>query len=595
MSAQSKTEIMAGNINEMGWLKSLNAMGFDPNRCISEFIGNSLDAKAKNIKIHIDGKIGFIVDDGRGMTKKGLTGMFAVYSSHGHIHRIGNYGFGAKAAFANLGKNGLTKVITKSEDSPIFTATADWKKMYAEGKYTGNIKIDESDVSEQEIYSKYLPESPSGSIMMFPVDVDIIESIQTQFGIKSAKSESIKPWNTWRVIFGKFDVNISYSSNDGAKKDLVMYNPMKSDQIDGPVPDYSIRYYKHPINGHKRFITRKLDTTDNQIKDFEVASSDSSNWCATKIAPVKSKLDEYEFVSEINLKLYKMKVPGQISGANIMSDYDKDTLGDICEADDIMFDFVPNGKLIRNDNFIGCIPLAKTAARASGDARFKMLIHSDILTKPMSTQDDPTDQLYDVQTNKQQNNPNPSKAFTRLVDNLKDEFCEELKLLAPDAIKPKPPKKEKKEKKEKKDETTSTDGNDDDNSSTSSNSTSSSKSNQKIGGGSSGGGSSGGGSSGGGSNIEFEVVDDVDDVVDDVDDDITRAGGGAPMGGGGGSASPVKTKKPIDVPGYRKALVLGSELQEKLGSLYTRVNAEQNYDDADYIALFNILQKIENK
>jgi hypothetical protein len=287
--------------------------------------------------------------------------------------------------------------------------------------------------------------------------------------------------------------------------------------------------------------------------------------------------------------LYKLKVNGQISGANVMSEYDKQILGDICEADDIMFDFVPNGKLIRNDNFIGCIPLVKTAARASGDARFKMLIHSDISTKPISTQDDPMDQLYDVQTNKNQNNPNPTKAFTRLVDNLKDEFCDELKLLTPDAIKPKPPKKEKKEKK---DETTSTDGNDDDNSSTSSNSTSSSKSNGKIGGGSSGGGSSGGGSSGGGSNIEFEVIDD---VVDDVVDDTTRAGGGAPIGGGGGSAATTKIIKPIDVPSHRKGLVLGSELQEKLGSLYTRLNTEQSYDDADYITLFNILQKIENK
>lgn len=564
MNAESNTNTMAGNINEMGWLKSILAMGFDSNRCISEFIGNSLDAKAKEIKIIIDGKIGFVVDDGIGMTKKGLTGMFSVYSSHGHIHRIGNYGFGAKAAFANLGKNGLTKVITKNADSPIFTATADWKKMYAEGKYTGNIKIDESDVSEQEIYNKYLTESPSGSIMMFPVDVNIIESIQTQFGIKSAKSESIKPSNTWRVIFGKFDVNISYSSNDGAEKKLVMYNPMKSDQIDGPVLDYSIRYYKHPLNEHKRFITRKLDTTDNQIKDYEVASSDSSNWCSKKIALVKTKLDDYEFISEINLKLYKLKVPGQISGANIMSDYDKDTLGDICEADDIMFDFVPNGKLIRNDNFIGCIPLAKTAARGGGDSRFKMLIHSDISTKPISTQDDPTDQLYDVQTNKQQNNPNPSKPFTRLVDELKEGLCEELKRLAPDAIKP----KAKKAKKENKDEATSTNGNDDDNSSINSTSTSSSNSNVKVGGGS---------------------------AVDQADDNNDATGGGNAVSEVSVVTGSGKPSKSINVPSHRKGMVLGSELQEKLGLLASRLNFEQAYDDADYIALFNILQKIENK
>jgi hypothetical protein len=210
-----------------------------------------------------------------------------------------------------------------------------------------------------------------------------------------------------------------------------------------------------------------------------------------------------------------------------------------------------------------------------------MLIHSEISTNPISTQDDPLDELFGVQTNKNQLNSGPPKQLTRLIDGLKDEFCEKLKRQTPDAIKP----KVKKAKKEKKDETTSTEGNDDDNSSTSSTSTSSSKSNGKI----------GGGSSGGGSNIEFEVVDDVVDVVVDDVVDVTGGGGGSAMGGGGGSASPVKPKKPIDVPGYRKALVLGSELQEKLGSLYTRVNAEQNYDDADYIALFNILQKIENK
>ena len=585
MNAQSNTEMMAGNINERGWLNSLKSMGFNTNRCIGELIGNSIDAKANEIKIHNNGNFGFVVDNGRGMSKTDLCGMFAVYSSHGHIKRIGNYGFGAKAAFANLGKNGITRVITKNVDGPIFTATADWTKMYAEGKYTGNIKIDESDSDELEIYSKYLPDSPSGTIMMFPVDVNIIESIQSQFGIKSAKSEFIKASDTWSVIFGKFDVNISYSSNDGEEKELVMYNPMKSEQIDGTVSHHSIRYYKHS-NGHQRFTETKLDTTDNQVKDFEVASSDSTNWCATKIAPVKSKLDEYEFVSEIHLNLYKCKVNGQISGANIMSEYDRIVLGDICDADDIMFEFVPNAKLYRNDNFIGGVSLSKTAARASGDARFKMLIHSEISTNPISTQDDPLDELFGVQTNKNQLNSGPPKQLTRLIDGLKDEFCEKLKLLTPDAIKP----KVKKAKKEKKDETTITEGNDDDNSSTSSTSTSSSKSNGKIGGGSSGGGSSGGGSGVvGGSNIEFEVVDDVDDVDDVVDDEVVVTGGG------GGSASPVKTKKPIDVPGYRKALVLGSELQEKLGSLYTRVNAEQNYDDADYIALFNILQKIENK
>jgi hypothetical protein len=585
--------MMVGNINERGWLNSLKSMGFNTIRCVGELIGNSIDAKATEINIYIDGKFGFVVDDGTGMSKTDLCGMFAVYSSHGHIQRIGNYGFGAKAAFANLGKNGITRVITKSEDGPILTATADWNKIYDEGKYTGNIKIDKSDAIEEEIYNKYLIDSPSGTIMMFPVEVDVIEAIQSHFGIKSAKSEPIKPWDAWSVIFGKFDVPISYISNDGEEKELTMYNPMKSDQIDGPVSHHSIRYYKSQ-NGHKRFIESKLDKTDNQIKDFEVASSDSTNWCATKIAPVKTKLDNYEFIGEIHLNLYKGKVPGQISGANIMSDYDKDTLGNICDVDDIMNDFVPNAKLYRNDNFIGCVSLTKTAARASGDARFKMLIHSEISTKPISTQDDPLDELFGVQTNKNQLNSGPPKQFTRLVDSLKDEFCEELKRLTPDAIKP----KVKKAKKEKKDETTSTNGPDDDNSSIASTSSGSSNSNVKIGGGSS-------------VVVDEVVVDEVvvdevvvDEVVVDevVVDEVVVTGGSvndeivsdvvitASVVSAGG-----KPSKPINVPSHRKGMVLGSELQEKLGSLFTRLNLEQAYDDADYIALFNILQKIENK
>jgi hypothetical protein len=67
-----------------------------------------------------------------------------------------------------------------------------------------------------------------------------------------------------------------------------------------------------------------------------------------------------------------------------------------------------------------------------------------------------------------------------------------------------------------------------------------------------------------------------------VDDNEELSGGGKPS-------------KPIDVPSYRKGLVMGSELIDRLGLLVSRLNAEQGYDDSDYITLFNILKKIENK
>jgi hypothetical protein len=115
-----------------------------------------------------------------------------------------------------------------------------------------------SQLKIQIILNKHLPDAPSGTIIMFPVDVDTIEAIQVQFRTLSPKSEKLKACNTWSVIFGKFDdLEISYISNDGEEKNLEMYNPMKSDQIDGQVSHHSIRYYKHLVNGHKRFIVIK--------------------------------------------------------------------------------------------------------------------------------------------------------------------------------------------------------------------------------------------------------------------------------------------------------------------------------------------------
>ena len=157
------------------------------------------------------------------------------------------------------------------------------------------------------------------------------------------------------------------------------------------------------------------------------------------------------------------------------------------------------------------------------------------------------------------------KQLQRLLGGLLKEKTNELKEMHKNlesseiVITPKP-KKEKKAKKEKKDETTNTDGNDDDNSSINSTSTSSSNSNVKVGGGS--------------------AVDQVDDNNDATGEGVTSTG---------------KPSKSINVPSHRKGLVMGSELIDKLGLLVSRINAEQGYDDADYITLFNILKKIEHK
>ena len=126
-----------GKINELGWLRSWESQGFDDNKCISELIGNSIDAKAKNIKFintinANDNKI-YICDDGIGMNKQEFMDMYDVYNNKKIENRIGNFGFGTKPAQLNLSRKTYTKIITKKEDNTFYTAYIDWDYIYKQG------------------------------------------------------------------------------------------------------------------------------------------------------------------------------------------------------------------------------------------------------------------------------------------------------------------------------------------------------------------------------------------------------------------------------------------------------------------------------
>ena len=130
----------AGEISEGGWLNSWKAQGFDDNKCISEFIANSIDAKAKNISIHKDKESFYYCDDGIGMNKETLKNMFNVYRTANISNRLGNFGFGTKPAQLNLSRERKTIIITKSKDDKIYTAIANWEEILKQNKYIGMIK-----------------------------------------------------------------------------------------------------------------------------------------------------------------------------------------------------------------------------------------------------------------------------------------------------------------------------------------------------------------------------------------------------------------------------------------------------------------------
>jgi hypothetical protein len=318
-----------------------------------------------------------------------------------------------------------------------------------------------------------------------------------------------------------------------------------------------------------------LDPETNEQTEYEFASTLKS--CHQELEKVKLCKKDYKYEGDFNFQCYlpKMNIPLlEITGASVLSIYDKDSLGNRV-TDKGMKKYNEKNRIIRNHIHIGVSEMKRKAERADWKANLYNMIQCDLIYNPPSVKDEARDKMIDLQQNKHQLLCVLPKQLQRLLDGCVEDKFNEIKEmrnnLEPSEIVITPKPKVKKAKKEKKDETTNTEGNYDDNSSTSSTSSGSSSSNVKVGGGS--------------------AVNEVDDN----NDSATGGGGGAATSireffGGGG-----KPSKPIDVLSYRKGSVMGTELQEKLGSLYTRLNVEQSYDDADYIALFNILQKIENK
>jgi hypothetical protein len=589
MSAQSNTEMInntttttttsakAGKINQGGWIDSLSSQGFKDENCFAELFDNSNDWGAKKIIIDETTDCLLIGDNASGMSREGLFDMFEAYKPPTISLRTGKYAIGSKAGQCGLARKQSNKIITTNDGKVYNTAVPNWEKMIKESKYEDNIDVDPSTPEEIQLFQNVIG-TTSGTLFVFPKSKELTELIHSQFGLNKDVKD-MDPEKLWSVIYGRTELDIHYHSQTGIDYKLNLHNPAASADIIGTISEKSIRFYKHKKNGHERFIIDCLDPETNEQAEYEFASTLKS--CHQDLEKVKLCKKDYKYEGDLTFQCYlpKMNIPLlEITGASVLSVYDKDSLGNRV-TDKGMKKYNEKNRIIRNHIHIGVSEMKRKAERADWKANIYNMIQCDLIYNPPSVKDEARDKMIDLQQNKHQLLCVLPKQLQRLLDGCVEEKFNEIKEmrnnLEPSEIVITPKPKVKKAKKEKKDETTNTEGNEGDDSSIASTSSSSSNSNVKIGGGS----------------ADNEVVDH--EVVDG--GSTITGGGGVAIGGGSGSASGGKPSKPIDVPSHRKGSVMGSELQEKLGALFTRLNVEQSYDDADYITLFNILQKIENK
>jgi hypothetical protein len=435
--------------------------------------------------------------------------------------------------------------------------------MIEENKYTGNIPFRTSSPDEIQLFQSVIGLG-SGTLYEFPLNIKLRELIRSQFGIND-ETKDMEPEKLWSVKYGQTELNFKYQTAEKMEYTLKLYNPTASPDIIGTISETNISLLVNETTGHTRFIIEEPDAETKELTEYEFQSTLKS--CSKNIEKVSNSKRGYKNGGNYVLKAFmpQMNVPlADITGANIISLYAKKELGNRVTDKNIK-KFTEKVPIVRSRIQIGGFEIDHLDARAGSDANLQNAIQCELSYSPLSTKEEPRDKVINLQKNKHQLEPIIPKQLRRLIEYLRNKKCKEIKEMRNNlepseiVITPKP-KKEKKAKKDKKDETTNTDGNDDDNSSINSTSTSSSNSNVKVGGGS---------------------------AVDQVDDNNDATGEGATSTG--------KPSKSINVPSHRKGLVMGSELIDKLGLLASRLNAEQGYDDADYITLFNILKKIEHK
>ena len=277
-----------GNINEKGFINSLDRDGISYIRGIFELIGNSIDGECANFIIVItDDKILFI-DDGKGMTSENLNNAFSFYkSNHSNDESIGVSGYGLKAALKKLSNNQIAVVYTHSKDSNYIKATVDWGKIIREEKYTGNIVDKTMEQHEIDLFNKY-NEKCIGTIIEIPLNKELYETIIMQFE-KNVKDEylryELEPPYRIDFIFGNFESRLNIHCKDNTEQKeytLDFYNPHGLDKTKYLGPE-TLSQKIHTISMFKNSDNEYIFATPIDDNVYNFFKSDTVNKCKTTI------------------------------------------------------------------------------------------------------------------------------------------------------------------------------------------------------------------------------------------------------------------------------------------------------------------------
>ena len=228
------------------YIQNFEHQGFEPESCVHELVGNSIDSKSDNIKL-ICQKTGNktelrYVDNGKGMSRKDVLEKYCPF--HGENHKtdssIGTQGVGGKkSAYLLSRKTGQCRIVTTNNGSNYTTLIMDWK----EAKLTkdlGNlytIMDSNSDEIAQFVEDRGGDRNICGLTLIMPYNLDVYQMLQKLI----TKPQDIDETDhRLDIAFGEFGIEFSFVNKENETHNSSLTNGYNYfDNEEGPL-DFEI-------------------------------------------------------------------------------------------------------------------------------------------------------------------------------------------------------------------------------------------------------------------------------------------------------------------------------------------------------------------
>ncbi len=163
-----RTRAAASNISAKGQIRNTLHMGFSSQDALNELLDNSIDAKAKKIRIQV-GDILRISDDAPGMTPDNLVSATCFHNTRSASSENGRYGYGLKAAHIVLSNaEEQTFIFTRTtNDKDARETILDWPAYISEDVY--NPKVSDLTRTRELEWEDHALDKTHGTVMVIPL------------------------------------------------------------------------------------------------------------------------------------------------------------------------------------------------------------------------------------------------------------------------------------------------------------------------------------------------------------------------------------------------------------------------------------------